>query len=242
MYEVVDIYDQRVARLFIKSLRPWIEFAKLTVKKLCINPSVLPVHGVEILRLCKGLQELTLDIVVNSTYDRSRLYGSLNALRITTLSMNLASSFCGPTIFLPDLHLLRRIERLHLTNTWVSRRGLFIGLQELCQLTHLSFHVCPPGELSLHIEMLFEILKRFWRLRAVILWRMEYQESQKIYNHLNEQDLTNRRIVVFNTVDFAEFYGARLNSFWELAESVVQWRETNHSMSPMVFVLNSHQS
>ena len=210
------------------------------VKKLHINPSVLPAQGIEILQLCKGLQELTLDIVVDSTYDRSCLYGSLNALRITTLSMNLTFSFCGPTIFLPDLHLLRRIERLHLTNTWVSRRGLFIGLQELCQLTHLSFHVCPPGEL-LHIEVLFEILKRFWRLRAVILWRMEYQESEKIYNHLNEQDLADRRIVVFNMVHFAEFHGAPVNSFWELAESVVQWREMNHSTLPIVFVY-SHQS
>ena len=169
------------------------------VKKLHINPPVLPAQGIEILQLCKGLQELTLDIVIDSTYDRSRLYGSLNTLRITTLSMNLTSSLCGPTIFLPDLLLLHRIKRLHLTNTWVSQCGLFIGLQELCQLTHLSFHVCPPGEL-LHIEVLFEILNHFWRLRAVILWWMEYQESEKIYNHLNEQDLMDRRIVVFNTV------------------------------------------
>ena len=240
LYRVVDVYERRVARLFIKSLRPRIEFAKLTVKKLRLNPSVHPAQGTEILVLCKGLQELTLDVVVNSTYDRSRLHGALNALRITTLFLNLTATFYGPTIFLPELHLLRRIERLHLTNTWVSRRGLFIGLQELCQLTHLSFHVCPPGELTLHTDVLFEILKRFWRLRAVILWRMEYQESQKIYNHLSEQDLADHRIVVFNTVHFAEFHTAPVNSFWELAESIVQWRERNNCMSPIAFMY-SHQ-
>ena len=237
LYRVVDVYDQRVARLFIKSLKPRIQFARLTVKKLRINPSVLPAHGIEILRLCKGLQEMSLDIVVNSTYDQSRLYESLGALRVTTLSMNLASAFCSPTIFLPDLHLLCRIKRLHLTNTWVSQRGLFIGLQELCQLTHLSFYVCPPGELSLHTEVLFEILKCFWSLRVVILWRMEYHDSEKIYSHLKEQDLEDPRIVLFNTVHLAESRDVLpVNRFWELAESVVQWRETNHSTSPIVFV------
>ena len=75
----------------------------------------------------------------------------------------------------------------------------------------------------------------------VILWWMEYQECEKIYNHLNEQDLVDHRIIVFNMVHFAEFHGAPVNSFWELAESVVQWREMNHSMSPIVFVY-SHQS
>ena len=212
------------------------EFAKLIVKKLYIKPGIFPAQGIEILLLCKGLQELTLDLVVNSTYDRSRLYESLNALQITSLYMDLTSSFCGPTIFLPNLYLLRRIERLHLSNTWVSQRGLFIGLQELCQLTHLSFHVCPPGALSLHTEVLFEILNCFWRLRAVILWRMEYQDSEKIYNHLNEQGLVDHRIVVFNTVHFSEFCDVPVNNFWELAESVVRWRETNHSMSMVSFI------
>ena len=92
----------------------------------------------------------------------------------------------------------------------------------------------------MHTDVLFEILKRFWRLQAVILWRMEYQESQKIYNHLSEQDLADRRIVVFNTVHFAEFHTAPVNSFWELAESIVQWRERNNCMSPIAFMY-SHQ-
>ena len=212
------------------------EFAKLTVKKLYIKPGIFPAQGIKILLLCKGLQELTLDLVVNSTYDRSRLYESLNALQITSLYMDLTSSFCGPTIFLPNLYLLCRIECLHLSNTWVSQRGLFIGLQELFQLTHLSFHVCPPGALSLHTEVLFEILNHFWRLWVVILWRMEYQDSEKIYNHLNEQGLVDHRIVVFNTVHFSEFCDAPVNNFWELAESVVRWRETNHSMSIVSFI------
>ena len=206
------------------------------VKKLHISRAIFPEQGIKILLLCTGVQELTLDFVVHSTYDRSRLYEALNALRITTLSMNLTSSFDGPNIFLPDLHLLRRIERLHLANTWVSRRGLFIGLQELCQLTHLSFHACPPGGSALHIEILFEVLKRFWRLRAIILWRMEYQESEKIYDYLNEQHLTDRRIVVFNTAHFAELHSTPVNNFWELAEYVVQWREMNDSTLTEIFV------
>ena len=206
------------------------------VKKLHISPAILPEEGIKILLLCTGVQELSLNFVVHSTYNRSRLYGALNALQITMLSMNLTSSFDGPNIFLPDLHLLRRIERLHLANPWVSRRGLFIGLQELCQLTHLSFHACPPGGSALHIDILSEILKRFWRLRVVILWRMEYQESEKIYNYLNEQGLADRRIVVFNTARFSEFHSAPMNNFWELAEYVVQWREMNNSMLPEIYV------
>ncbi|KAI6146032.1 hypothetical protein BKA82DRAFT_4016184 [Pisolithus tinctorius] len=227
LYEVVDLYHQKTAGLFISSLRFRPDFAKTAVKVLHLHPAIRPAQGAEILQLCQGLQELSLQIVVNLPRDQNPLYEPLGALQLKTLSMDLASSFYGPTIFLPDLHLLCHIERLHLTNTWVARRGLFIGLQELRQLSHLSFHVLPPGQESIHTEIILEVLRRFSRLRVVILWRMEYQESQEIYNHLGKHDLADHRIIVFNAMHFVEC-ATPVNSFWGLAESVVRWREANH--------------
>lgn len=226
LYRVVDVRHQRMAELLISSLRPRPAFAKRAVKVLRLRPAVLPERGAEILEVCRGLQELTLQTSANQPDDENPLRGPLCALRPTTLSIDLASAFYGPMIFLPDLPLLCRIERLHLTNSWVARRGLHIGLQELCQLTHLSFHIRPPGQHVTHIEVLSEILRRFVRLQVVVLWRMEYQDSKETYTDLERHNFLDRRIVVFNTAHFGEHAGPR-SSFWEVAEHVVQWREDN---------------
>ncbi|KAI5984064.1 hypothetical protein EDD15DRAFT_2198775 [Pisolithus albus] len=205
LYRMVDVRHQRMAELLISSLRPRPAFAKRAVKVLRLRPAVLPEQGAYILELCRGLQELTLQTTANQPDDENPLRGPLCALRPTTLSMDLASAFYGPTVFLPDLPLLCRIERLHLTNSWVARRGLHIGLQEL---------------------LLSEILRRFTRLQVVVLWRMEYQDCRETYTDLERHNFLDRRIVVFNTAHFAEHAGPR-NSFWEVAEHVVQWREDN---------------
>lgn len=144
--------------------------------------------------------------------------------------MNLASTFYGyPNMFLLDLPVLRQIECLHLTNTWVAKLSLFIGLQELSQLTHLSFHVRPPGQMTTHTVVLSMILELFQKLQVIVLWQMEYQESHDIYNHLKENNLTNHRIVVFNAIQFAEFVQS-MNGVWAFAEQVVQWRKDNQGM------------
>ncbi|KIO00457.1 hypothetical protein M404DRAFT_10220 [Pisolithus tinctorius Marx 270] len=220
LYKVIDLYHQKTAGLFISSLRFRPDFAKTAVKVLHLHPAIHHAQGVEILQLCQGLQELSLQIVVNLPCDQNPLYEPLGALQLKTLSMDLASSFYGPTIFVPDLHLLCHIEHLHLTNTWVARHGLFISLQELHQLSHLSFHVHPPGQESIDTEIILEVLRQFSRLCVVILWWMEYQESQEIYNHLDKHDLTDHRIIVFNAMHFVEC-ATPVNSFWGLAESIV---------------------
>ncbi|KAI6146245.1 hypothetical protein BKA82DRAFT_4015815 [Pisolithus tinctorius] len=208
--------------LVAKCMHHWLEpmLYKTAVKVLHLHPAIHHAQGVEILQLCQGLQELSLQIVVNLPCDQNPLYEPLSALQLKTLSMDLASSFYGPTIFVPDLHLLCHIEHLHLTNTWVARHGLFISLQELHQLSHLSFHVHPPGQESIDTEIILEVLRQFSRLCVVILWWMEYQESQEIYNHLDKHDLTDHRIIVFNAMHFVEC-ATPVNSFWGLAESIV---------------------
>ncbi|KAI6145591.1 hypothetical protein BKA82DRAFT_21480 [Pisolithus tinctorius] len=149
--------------------------------------------------------------------------------RLTSLSMDLAAAFYDPTIFLPDLHLLRHIERLHLMNGWVARCGLYISLQELRQLTHLSFHIHPPGQAAMHAEILSKILEDFTRLQVIILWRVEYQKCEEVYSNLEQHSLADHRIVVFNTAHFAE-YAWPVNSFWKLAESIVQWQGDNQEL------------
>ena len=69
----------------------------------------------------------------------------------------------------------------------------------------------------------------------VVLWRMEYQQSEEIYNDLGQRNLTDHRVVVFNATHFAEC-ATPVNRFWELAESVVQWREANHGMFCILLV------
>ena len=134
-------------------------------------------------------------------------------------------------ISLPELPILHRIQHLHLINGWVARRGLYIGLQELRHLTHVSFPVQPPGQQSIHTEILTYVLGSFDRLQVVILWRMPYQERGVIYSALKERGLANPKVVIFNAARFAEC----ANDFWNLAELVVQWREDRKGT--FIFVL-----
>ncbi|KAI5980767.1 hypothetical protein EDD15DRAFT_2381292 [Pisolithus albus] len=233
LYQVVDVHNQKVVKLFLSSLRPRPAFAKRAVKVLHLRPAVSPEQGAEILKLCQGLQELTLRTHhggdANQLDVKNPLLEPLRTLQPMMLSIDLASAFYGPTIFLPDLPLLLRIERLHLANSWVARRGLRIGLQELCQLTHLSFHIRPPGQHTTHNEILCEILRRFPRLQVVVLWRMEYHDCEEILTDLERHNLVDHRVVVFNTAHFATHAGpGPKNSFWEVAEHVVKWREDNN--------------
>ncbi|KAL4068790.1 hypothetical protein V8B97DRAFT_2024704 [Scleroderma yunnanense] len=89
--------------------------------------------------------ELTLQITTNLLDEENPLHGPLHDLWPTTLCMNITSVFYGPNIYLPNLHL-------HLMNSWLS------------QLTHLSFHIHPPGQRMTHPEVLFKIFKHFLRL------------------------------------------------------------------------------
>ncbi|KIM62967.1 hypothetical protein SCLCIDRAFT_24558 [Scleroderma citrinum Foug A] len=228
LYRVVDIDDKEKAKLFLSCLQLRPGFAKTSVKVLHLWPAVSSKQGAKILALCQGLQELTLQIVnrTNLLDEENPLCGPLRDLQLTTLCMNIASVFYGPNIYLPDLVLLRHVQRLHLTNGWVAWRGLFIGLHELSQLMHLSFHIRSPGQWMTHPEVLFEIFQHFLRLRVVVLWRMEYHASKEIYSNLVQQNLMDHRIVVFNSAHFTE-YTRSISSFWEIAERVVQWRENN---------------
>ena len=193
--------------------------------------SVTPEQGAEIIRLCQGIQELALHIVADFPDNQNPLCVPLNILRLKMLSLDLASTFYGPMISLPELPILHCIQRLHLVNGWVARRSLYIGLHKLHHLTHISFPVQPPGQQSIHTEILTYILGSFGRLQVVILWHMPYQERRVIYDALKEQGLEDPKVVIFNAAWFAEC----ANDFWNLAELVVQWREDRKGA--FVFVL-----
>ncbi|KAG6379306.1 hypothetical protein JVT61DRAFT_11761 [Boletus reticuloceps] len=220
-----------MAESFISSLQSRPAFARTTVKVLHLRLSVTPEQGAEVLQLCQGLQELTLKIITDLPDNQNPLHTPLNALQLTTLSLDLTLAFYGPMISLANLPLLTRVERLHLTNGWVARRGLYIGLQELRRLTHVSFLVQQPGQQTIHTEILVYILRYFHRLQAVIMWRMPHQESQVIYDFLMEREIRDRRVVIFNVARFTEC--ARSDGgIWKLADMVVQWRGSrNYGMA-----------
>lgn len=232
MYQTVDLHRQSTAELFIHSLQSRPGFVGTLVKVLHLRLSVTLEQGKEILQLCgQGLQELTLKVVTNLPDHQNplRTYLNRDPLQLTTLSLDLSSAFCGPTISLPHLPLLMRIERLHLTNGWVVRHGVSIGLQELRQLTHISFPVQSPqaGEQSINVGTLADILHSFPRLQVMVLWRMPYQESQSIYDFLMKHGLVDHRVVVFNAGRFVESTQVD-GGIWKLAEKVVRWREVRN--------------
>lgn len=222
-------------KLFIRSLQSRPNFARTTIKVLRLRLLVTPEQAAKILWLCQGIQELTLQISANLPDGRNPLYASLDSLHLATLSLDLESVFYGPMISLPDLPLLCRVQCLHLINGWVARRGLYIGLQELRHLTHVSFPVQPPGQDGIHTEILTYILDTFHALQVLILWRMPYQESSVIYGALKGRFLADPRIVVFNAARFDECAEPD-NNFWRFAESIVQWRKDSKSMSVLVLL------
>lgn len=204
---------------------------------LHIRPSVTPEQGAEILCLCQGTEELTLQVISNLPDDHNPLRPPLSTLQLTTLSLDLASTFYGPMISLPDLSLLRRVEHLHLSNSWTARHGLYIGLHKLDQLTHVSFPIQPPGQQSIRTEILTYILGSFHVLQVVILWHMAYQESQVIYDTLRKRNIVDPRIVVFNSAWFTEYED---NSFWTHAMTIVQQQQNRNLKGASVFLSTQH--
>ena len=225
LYETVDLYCQPMAESFIHSLQSRPAFASTAVKVLSLRLSVTPEQGAKILQLCQGLQELALKIVTDLPDNQNPLRKPLNTLRLSTLSLDLASVFYGPMVSLTDLPLLKRIKRLHLTNGWVARRGLYLGLPYLTQLTHVSFPVQPSVQHNIHTDLLAFMLQAFHELQLVILWRMPYQDSQVIYDLLLERGLLDRKVVVFNSAQFADCAQFSVGGIWKLGEMIVRQRE-----------------
>ena len=208
------------------------------MKVLFIRPPVTPLQGAEILSLCRGIQELMLQTITNLPNNQNPLRAPLNALQLTALSLDLASIFYGPVISLSDLPLLHRVERLYLSNGWVARRSLHIGIPQLFQLTHISFPVQPPGQQDVYTEILTYMLDSFHALHIVILWHMPYQESRVVYSELKKRDLVDPRIVIFNTARFAECVGSE-NNMWELVEIVVQWQQQGQGSKKYLMIFSS---
>ena len=219
-----------MAESFICSLQFWSAFARTTIKVLHLRQRVTPKQGARILQLCQGLQQLSLKIATNLPDHQNPLGGPLATLPLTLLSLDLASAFYGPMVSLTDLAVLNRIEHLHLTNSWVARRGLYVGLPKLSQLTHISFPV-QPTQNGICTEIVAFMLSVFHQLRVVILWHMPYQDSQAIYDLLEERGLLDRRVVVFNAAWF-ECCAQSNSGIWGLGEMVLQWRsDRNHTGS-----------
>jgi hypothetical protein len=70
----------------------------MAVPVLRLRPTISPGRGAEILQLCQGLRELTLEIVVDLPDDQNPLRRPLNTLMLTSLTMDLSSGFYGPFI------------------------------------------------------------------------------------------------------------------------------------------------
>ncbi|KAN0088152.1 hypothetical protein V8E55_005209 [Tylopilus felleus] len=226
LYDNVDIICQQRADHFASSLRPRPDFARTAVKVLRLRPAISPEKGTEILQLCQGLQELTLEIIVELPDDQNPLRAPLNVLQLTSLSINLSSGFYGPYITLAELDILCHVERLHLSNSWVGRRGLHMGLHKLNHLTHISFPTHPTGQLF--NRTLCYILKELPRLQVAVLWVVtssddsEESASGELCSLLKSLGLDDERVVVFDAEQFSEHE----NDFWELAESIVRRRRT----------------
>ena len=101
-----------MAEQFLSSIKPRPGFAKKRVKVLHLRPAVSPERGAGILRLCQGLQELNLQIVANVRDVENPLLQPLCDfnLGLTTLHMDLTSTFHGPHVFLLSLTLLQRVK------------------------------------------------------------------------------------------------------------------------------------
>lgn len=182
-----------MAELFMSSLQSQPFFARTAVKLLHIQPSVTVEKGAEILCLYQGIEELTPQVATNLPKDCNPLHAPFNTLQLRILLLDLASAFYGPVVFLPDLSLLCCIEHLHLSNGWVTRHGLYIGLQKLQHVTHLSFPVQPPRQWNTHTEILIYILDTFHSLQVIVPWCI-YQQSSTIYKVLKKWDLKDPRI------------------------------------------------
>ncbi|KIK80056.1 hypothetical protein PAXRUDRAFT_251497 [Paxillus rubicundulus Ve08.2h10] len=229
LYRSVDVYDQKTAALFIRSIRERPEFAKAAVKAVHLRPSVLPIQGARILWLCSQIKELTLQVIVNVPENENPLREPLGALdHIKTLALDLGSVLFRTELQLADYELLCRVDHLHFTNTWISARGIFCGLEGLKQLTHLSLHV---NQAHIDVTAIGHTMNTLPRLRVLLLWRMEYQSCETLWEILETSGKVNpdRRIVIFDAAYFADCSGPD-SSFWDLADFVVHWREEQQVM------------
>ncbi|KAI9573715.1 hypothetical protein HD554DRAFT_2035452 [Boletus coccyginus] len=98
LYCSVTIHRPCNARLFISALKARPHPACHAIKALCLQPSVPPEEGAQILWFCEGVESLMLQIPVNRLKEDNPLIEPLDRLPLTHLSLNLSAIFFHPSI------------------------------------------------------------------------------------------------------------------------------------------------
>ncbi|KIK13990.1 hypothetical protein PISMIDRAFT_17614 [Pisolithus microcarpus 441] len=225
LYRIVHLTTEKVAKKFLHSVKSHPKFAETTVKVLFFRATVEIETAGTILKVCNGIEDLTLRIPCH-LIGKNPLLGPLDALQqLHTLSVDLASIFNNRVIYLPNIDVLHRVTHLHISNAWASWQGgsQTIGVEELEQVTHLSIHF---STMRTDVSILRGILERD-NLTVMVLWRKASMTEDQIREWLRSHELIDRRIVILNSADF--FSTVQSGGFWKNVESLVEWRRRTNA-------------
>ncbi|KAI5995962.1 hypothetical protein EDD15DRAFT_2365543 [Pisolithus albus] len=223
VYRIVRLRSERVAANFLQSIKSRPEFAETTVKGIFFGAAVAIETAGETLKLCRGIEDLTLRVPCYLTGKNPLLEPMSDLQRLRTLSIDLASIFNNRVIYLPNNDTLHRVTHLHISNAWASWQGgsQTIGVEKLEQVTHLSLHL---STLRTEVSMLSRILKRD-NLVVMVLWRKWSATDEEVREWLKLRDLMDRRIIILNSADF--FGIVQGDGLWNYVERLVDWRRGN---------------
>ncbi|KAI9456728.1 hypothetical protein HD554DRAFT_2042524 [Boletus coccyginus] len=205
---------------FLMSMDHRPDFARTTVKTLCLNVSIRLDMAASILALCTGVKCLNMHFPCHPIGENPIL-GPLNDLsHLNVLCVDLSSIFNTRTIYLPNVSIFHRITRLHLTNAWATWNpaGNSIGLEELKQLTHLSLHLSTVRMLPV---LLRKILDRE-NLAVLVIWKRPVISYHATTRVLLGADLKDERVLVLD--DELLRHHMLDDNLWTSAEHVIKQR------------------
>jgi hypothetical protein len=219
--------DEDDASSFLRCLRHrkmYQEFSKTSIKAMSLSGDIRRTTIIEILSLCTGINNLTLQSENNyDDEDITPLLQVLNYLPLTVLSLQIedpltSSSISNVTVF------------TKLTHLEIDDADMLRHLQMECfpQLTHLSLwgNLYHPG---VNVLSLVNRLLSHPTLQ-VLIFRVDCH--RKFATFLDRHGLHDPRIILAPArVYLWDSLGRACMLLWELAEEKTKLREPNHSQS-----------
>ncbi|KAG2045581.1 hypothetical protein BDR06DRAFT_1015505 [Suillus hirtellus] len=225
LYAKVVLFDEEEAALFLQCLRSrqmYEEFATMSVKAMSLSGDVNVATIIEILSLCKGINNLYLrpyrNVIDN---DVAPLMTILDTLPLQVLSLQIGVPVMS--CLTSNITAFDRITHLESDDTSML---LDVPMSSFPQLTHLSLWGSSNKSGTDISSLVTNILSH--PTVQVVVFRVEHH--QQFADVLDRHNLNDTRIVLATPRRYLwDDLGRSCMLFWELAQEKAALREPNHN-------------
>ncbi|KAG1785969.1 uncharacterized protein HD556DRAFT_1248936, partial [Suillus plorans] len=227
LYRKIVLSNESIAICFLSSLyirSQHRDFARGTVKSLCIEGDVRLSTAAKILSLCSGTTNLSLWIAPSDIKNGTTnpLLQPLSDLPLISLSLSISLIFrYTQLVCLSSFKIFSTVTHLEILNGWVLWSST-VGLEYLHRLTHLCLHIHTRRTKPKLVASLLTLPHL-----QVVVFRIS-EDINTVQTFLESNSLSDSRIVLASQVPttWGEFGGGDM-SLWKGADQVVDWRRNS---------------